>query len=301
MKSVNYYRILGVNKKSTQSDISKAYKKLALRFHPDKNTSTDASNIFKEISEAYDFLSSSEKRQVLDLQLSEIENEPMNKYLGVVRKYIQLSLSDVYHLGNSEITIKRTTLCPNCHGLIYDSKNCHVCRGSCLTDEYVTFNVNLRELFHSEKMEKTYPFEGNYNVDEGFRYDLIIIITLDMMEFTETKKISHKVRTDKYDLLLTLPISLAEALCGFSRTITLLTGEKLEYTSFNTLKDGDLYVISNEGLPHYDGSKGNIYIYIEVMSMPPLPPNIKRCLWESLTQTPYIERKFTFQPKISRL
>lgn len=36
MKSVNYYRILGVNKKSSQSDISKACKKLALRFHPNE-------------------------------------------------------------------------------------------------------------------------------------------------------------------------------------------------------------------------------------------------------------------------
>ena len=64
----NYYKILGVNKTSSYDDIKKSYRKLALKWHPDKNPNNkeEASNKFKEISEAYDVLSDSNKRKQYD-------------------------------------------------------------------------------------------------------------------------------------------------------------------------------------------------------------------------------------------
>ena len=58
----NYYKILGVNRTSSEDDIKKAYRKLALKFHPDKNKESDAEEKFKEIAEAYDVLTDSDKR-----------------------------------------------------------------------------------------------------------------------------------------------------------------------------------------------------------------------------------------------
>lgn len=61
--SKNYYQILGVEKDATQDEIKKAYRKLALKYHPDKGGDEDK---FKEISEAYGILSDDEKRQKYD-------------------------------------------------------------------------------------------------------------------------------------------------------------------------------------------------------------------------------------------
>ena len=62
----NFYEILGVQRNAKDSEIKKAYKKLALIWHPDKNKSPGAEDKFKEISEAYDVLSDKEKREVFD-------------------------------------------------------------------------------------------------------------------------------------------------------------------------------------------------------------------------------------------
>ena len=56
----DYYKILGVTRNATDEDIKKAYRKMALKFHPDKNKSDNAEEKFKEIAEAYDVLRDSE-------------------------------------------------------------------------------------------------------------------------------------------------------------------------------------------------------------------------------------------------
>ncbi len=63
----DYYKILGVNKKASQAEIKKAYRKLAMKFHPDKNQGdAKAEEKFKEISEAYEVLSHAENRRKYD-------------------------------------------------------------------------------------------------------------------------------------------------------------------------------------------------------------------------------------------
>ena len=62
----DYYEVLGVSKTSSPDEIKQQYRKLALKFHPDRNKSSEAGEHFKEISEAYAIISDSEKKQVYD-------------------------------------------------------------------------------------------------------------------------------------------------------------------------------------------------------------------------------------------
>jgi DnaJ-class molecular chaperone len=62
----DFYEVLGVNKQASAADLKKAYRKMALQWHPDRNKSTEATEKFKEINEAYEILSNPEKRQTYD-------------------------------------------------------------------------------------------------------------------------------------------------------------------------------------------------------------------------------------------
>ena len=62
----DFYKILGVSKGSSDDDIKKAYRKMALKYHPDKNKAPDAEARFKEIAEAYEVLSDPKKREIYD-------------------------------------------------------------------------------------------------------------------------------------------------------------------------------------------------------------------------------------------
>jgi molecular chaperone DnaJ len=67
MSKRDYYEVLGVSKSASESEIKKAYRKMAIKYHPDKNPDNkEAEEKFKEAAEAYDVLSNAEKKQRYD-------------------------------------------------------------------------------------------------------------------------------------------------------------------------------------------------------------------------------------------
>ncbi len=62
----DYYQVLGVTKSSSADEIKKAYRKLALQYHPDRNKTKEAEEKFKEVTKAYEVLSDAQKKQTYD-------------------------------------------------------------------------------------------------------------------------------------------------------------------------------------------------------------------------------------------
>ena len=78
----DYYEILGLRNYASEDEIRKSYKKLAMKFHPDKNKSTLAEEAFKKISHSFNVLSNKEKRTNYDKYGTEdevITKNPFNQ------------------------------------------------------------------------------------------------------------------------------------------------------------------------------------------------------------------------------
>ena len=87
--SFNYYEILGIEKNVTNQEIRKAYKKLVVKCHPDKNIDNKekAEAVFKKVTEAYSVLSNPEKRKRYDLY-GTTENSDQINYMEVFTNFM---------------------------------------------------------------------------------------------------------------------------------------------------------------------------------------------------------------------
>lgn len=84
----DYYDILGVSRDASDKQIKKAFRKLAVKYHPDKNKAPEAEEKFREIAKAYDVLSNKEKRKEYDLYgenqntARHYQNANVNEFFG---------------------------------------------------------------------------------------------------------------------------------------------------------------------------------------------------------------------------
>jgi molecular chaperone DnaJ len=164
----DYYNILGVSRDATQEEIKRAYRRLALKYHPDRNPGNkEAEEKFKEISEAYEVLSDPEKRAIYDAygysglkssgyrgfeDISDIfktfsdifeeffdfsfeEKVHTRPRDGADLSYeIVLDFEDLFQDKKLKLEIEKFEVCDFCKGLGYDPekgvKICEVCKGT---------------------------------------------------------------------------------------------------------------------------------------------------------------------------
>ena len=144
----DYYEILNVNRDADEDEIKKAYRKLAIKFHPDKNPGDkEAENKFKEATEAYEVLRTPEKRQLYNrfghaglegggsdfggfgVNLDDLFGDVFGDLLGgfgatqrtpkrgrSLQYNLEISLEDVIHGKQVTIQVPRVESCPTCEG-----------------------------------------------------------------------------------------------------------------------------------------------------------------------------------------
>ena len=132
----DYYKILGVEKTATAEEIKKAYRKVALKHHPDKNDGNkESEEKFKEAAEAYETLGDEDKRKKYDLPQNDFSfkghgtpggfSSPWEDLFGDHTKYskgkslgiyVSLTLQDSINGVKKKIKLKRSLKCHSCNG-----------------------------------------------------------------------------------------------------------------------------------------------------------------------------------------
>ena len=146
----NLYEILGLTNNASDDEIKKAYRKLAIKYHPDKNKEPGATEKFQEISNAYNILSDPEKKQNYDRfgttdeqQMPDMSNMggfnfPFNFNVKQQQKdnninhTINVTLEEIYNEVTKEFTYKRKIYCETCDGTGCKNKQknvCNICQG----------------------------------------------------------------------------------------------------------------------------------------------------------------------------
>lgn len=353
-KEKSLYDILGVKKTATDDEIKKAYRKLAVKWHPDRHSTEseskkkEAEEKFKEISEAYSVLSDPQAKEQYDRfgtigkrpnmgagfqypDLGEMlrkmhqgfggfSDEPINKGRDKQLK-VNLSLEEVYKGGNKTITYKiykrctdcdgtgskdkeihqcthcngtgrivqqqqhgysmfiQETVCPFCQGTGKDKSvnPCSKCNGNglVLSERSISLKIpTVMELFNMAGRTLAQPGMGSESPDKDApNGDLYFqfVVSVDNPNF-------NIVQERPSDMVTTVDIPVLECMLGGEVQFKNIDGGTLGFDIKPCTQDNELYRIDGKGFPTGNGSRGDLYVKVNVKMPKSLSDEEKKIL-----------------------
>lgn len=236
----DYYEVLGVKKDASKDDIKKAYRKLAQKYHPDRNPDDDAKAKFQEISKAYQTLSDEQKRAAYDNPAPEgFQFRTSNMGGG--------GMDDMIRSMMEEMMGRRT----------YGSRQQY---------QMANVSITLEEAFTGT----TRTLNGNaFNIPAGARNgmqlmlkdpqigDIIIVINI-------ARHAKFKVSQD--DLLTAVQIDAVEAMLGVECNLTNIDGKIIKVKIPAGIQHGKLVRVAGKGMPNPEiqGQRGDLLVQVAI-------------------------------------
>ncbi|KAI4897090.1 hypothetical protein NFI96_021406 [Prochilodus magdalenae] len=312
---VDHYTVLGVSSDSNEEEIRRAYKRLALRYHPDKNPEADAEEKFKQIAQAYDVLTDPQKRSVYDQQgLTKggvastgskadpphsspkadahawrvFFNFEFDSDEDLFNPFLKNPLPHLSRQHGSKAGAAAAQPVTEVHDLQVSlediltgvTKRVKVTRlrqtdKNTLQPEERVLDVEVKKGW-KEGTKITFPGEG-HQVPGHAPNDLAFVV--------KEKKHDH-FRRDGSNIVYTASITLREALCGCTISVPTLDGQTKPIPCSDVIKPGSVRRLIGEGLPRAKNpaQRGDLLVEFNVVFPDRIPPSSKEIIKHSLGQ-----------------
>jgi len=256
MKS--HYETLGVSKDASEAEVKKSYRKLAVKYHPDKNQGdADASDRFKEISQAYDVLSDPKKKSEYDgaSQFGQFghyggDDPMMNDFMNMFRQN-----SNIFQKGADIVVTFAISLEEVLKGSVFNrSVTRRLANGSTQT-----YQPNLGVPTGAKEGDRFVKGKGgHYSRGHGGEAGGLVIQIV-------VRPHSDFIR-DESDLIYKKQLTFQEFIEGTEIEIPLLEGGKAKVKIASGTKSDAVLSLKGKGLPtnHNSLLRGNIMVHLSV-------------------------------------
>lgn len=279
MSVVDYYKILGLTKTASESEIKKAYRKLARKFHPDLNPNdTIAEKKFKEINEANEVLSNPENRKKYDqygehwqnadeYEKAKQQNQSQKSYQSASGGYSEEDFSDFFgnmfggsssRSGGRQVKFRGQDFNAE---LQLDLKDVFSTHKRTLIVDNKNIRINIPAGVENGQIIKIKGY-GGLGANGGPNGDLLIQFSI----------VNHsKFKRDKDHLYTTIDLDLYKALLGGELMIDTFNG-KVKLQIKPETQNGTKVKLTGKGFPKYkkEGQFGDLFITYQIK----LPTNL---------------------------
>jgi curved DNA-binding protein len=267
MAFIDYYKILGISKKATDSDIKKAYRKLARKYHPDLNPNDkEAEKRFKEINEANEVLSNKENRKKYDdygehwqnaeaYEQAKKQQEYQKRAQTASGNYSEKDFSDIFGSMFGDGESRQRSVKYRGHDfnaeMQLDINDVYSTHKRTLTVNGKNIRITIPAGVENGQVIKITGYGGK-GFNDGPNGDLYIQFSISN---------TSQFRRDGPNLYLSVDLDLYKALLGGEITVNTFDG-KVKLTVKPETQNGTKVKLKGKGFPKYkkEGQFGDFYV-----------------------------------------
>lgn len=246
MSKKDYYAVLGLAKTASEDDIKKAYRKMAMKYHPDRNKEPTAEANFKEIKEAYEFLSDPQQRAAFD----QFGASGTKFTHGTNRNWAQEDefgdFQDIY----SAFKARGFDQFDDLYGYSQQKK----------TQQIHVVTIQLVDAYMGRTVQDG---KTTIVIPSGVRSGSKLYIDGKIYRIDVTA--DNKFKRSNDDLLIDVEITAIEAMVGIDALLDHIDGAMLQFTIPNGIQNGQIVKLSNKGMKNPENDRfGDLLVRVSI-------------------------------------